>query len=943
VRSVWAAAFLLRRLRSEAGVAVLILILVAVTTFLLAGAPRLFNLVADEGLHTELAEASPVSRNVELSREFVVPTFANPLPVLEQLGTTYKGRFPESVRSLVGEPLLQATTARFGIVDPPNYTTFVSLRYQDGVDDAIRIVDGRLPQATGEPLPPASFVFGPGEGEPPPEEPPRIEIALSEQTAAAIGVQVDDELVGSIDVTDPLVPGTLNYPLEARLQVVGIFAIDDPRAEIWFSDNRLNEISLRGSVDNPIAFATGLIAPEAFADVAAAALPVHYDWRYFLDEDRLDAGRLDELVPDLRRTATLFARRSGGNAGPERISMRSGLVALLERYEAERAASEAVLSIAATGPITLAAGAFAMTAVLLVARRRANLTLARDRGASGRLLLGAQLWEAVLIAGLGAIIGYALAVTLVPGRGSSLSSLLALATGVGAVAVLIAATWPATRRIDQRAGRDEPPGLRASPRRLVLEATAVGLAIAGVALLQQRGLTIGGTGDDGGIVRFDPFLAAVPVLAGIAAAIVAVRLYPLPIGAFGWLAARRRGVVAVLGLRSVARRASFTTLPLLVLMLTAAFGSFASVLMASIDRGQLEASWAGVGADYRLEGHDGSTLTGLDAAVAAVAGVSATAQGYLDASAEYESRPNHPERIRFEALDPVAYETVTEGSPAAPAWPAAIQLTGASDTATLGTPENPIPAIVSTRAPAGSQPLPLDAEFPLETAGQELTLRAVEVRTSFPGIPPGTPFVVTSFPAVQAALDRPPAPNLLFARGDAVAGAALEELVDDEIASGVAISRHAWYADLREAPLIAVVGDGFRLALAVAVAYALLAVIAALTLSASRRTRDVAFLRTLGLSGRQSFGVTVVEHGTPVLVALVPGILIGIAIAALLESSLGLGAFIGPEVPFRIYVDWRGIAIVGGSLIIVVAVAIASSTWLARRTRPVEALRAGEA
>jgi putative ABC transport system permease protein len=132
-------------------------------------------------------------------------------------------------------------------------------------------------------------------------------------------------------------------------------------------------------------------------------------------------------------------------------------------------------------------------------------------------------------------------------------------------------------------------------------------------------------------------------------------------------------------------------------------------------------------------------------------------------------------------------------------------------------------------------------------------------------------------------------------------------------------------------------------ALVVAGAYTLLAVVAALILSSARRTRDTAFLRTLGLSTRQSFGITVLEHGTPVLVALIPGILIGIAVAALLESSLGLGAFIGPEVPFRIHVEWGAIAAVAVSLIIVVAVAIALSTWLARRAPPIEALRAGDA
>jgi putative ABC transport system permease protein len=939
VRSIAAAAFLLRRLRAEAGIALLILLLVGITTALFAGAPRLFNLVADEGLQTAFEDASPVARNVELSRQFVVPTFDDPLAVVDQLGEQYLDRFPGPVRDLVRERTVRATTPRFAIADPPNFTTFVSLRHQGGLDDAIRYVEGRPPRATGEELPPASFVFGPDEGAGPPEVPPRVEIALSERTANAILVSPGDVLQGSIDETDPLVPGALNYPLAAQLEVVGIFEVVDPEAETWYSDNSLNEISLRGSVDTPLAFATGLIAPEAFAQISAMSLPVAYEWRYFLDGSRLDAGQLDTLLPDLRRTATQFSRTTGA-AGPERVSFRSGLIALIEQYEGERAASEAVLSVAATGPITLAAGAFAMTAVLLVARRRANLVLARDRGASGRLLLGAQLWEAVVLAGFGAIVGYTIAVLLVPGRGSVLSPILAAATAVGAIVLLLAATWPATRRQASRAGRDEPPGLRTSPRRLVLEATAVGLAIAGILLLQQRGLTIGeSNGDD--IVRFDPFLAAVPILAGIAAAIVAIRLYPVPIRAFGWLAARRRDLVPVLGLRSVSRRASFSTLPLLVLMLTAAFGSFAAVLMASIDAGQVEASWAGVGADYRIEGRDGSTVR--DLALNGVDGVEATAPAFLDTSTEYRSDPSVPSRTRFLAVDPASYALVTAGSPADPQWPPALQLSTGSESPTLGTEDEPIPAIVSARGPSGARPLQQGAMFPVMVNAQEVILQAVDVRTSFPGVPAGSPFIVTSLPALNAVLDRVAAPNVLFVRGNEAAAPAIAERVQAAVPSNATVSRHEWYASLREAPLIAVVGDGFRVALVVAAAYTMLAVVAALILSASRRTRDTAFLRTLGLSSRQSFGITVLEHGTPVLVALVPGILIGIAVAGLLESSLGLGAFIGPEVPFRIHVEWASIAVVAVALLMVVAVAIALSTWLSRRAPPIEALRAGDA
>ena len=38
-----------------------------------------------------------------------------------------------------------------------------------------------------------------------------------------------------------------------------------------------------------------------------------------------------------------------------------------------------------------------------------------------------------------------------------------------------------------------------------------------------------------------------------------------------------------------------------VLLLAAGFGSFASVVMSSVERGQVESSWMAVGADYRIE------------------------------------------------------------------------------------------------------------------------------------------------------------------------------------------------------------------------------------------------------------------------------------------------------------------------------------------------------
>src|SRR5688500_20029917 len=98
-------------------------------------------------------------------------------------------------------------------------------------------------------------------------------------------------------------------------------------------------------------------------------------------------------------------------------------------------------------------------------------------------------------------------------------------------------------------------------------------------------------------------------------------------------------------------------------------------------------------------------------------------------------------------------------------------------------------------------------------------------------------------------------------------------------------SRTAWSRDIQPPPLIGVVGEGFRLGLAIALAYAALAIVTTLTLTAARRARDVAFLRPLGLSARQAAGVTIVEHGVPVILAIVPGIATGIAVALLLDRK----------------------------------------------------------
>jgi hypothetical protein len=117
-----------------------------------------------------------------------------------------------------------------------------------------------------------------------------------------------------------------------------------------------------------------------------------------------------------------------------------------------------------------------------------------------------------------------------------------------------------------------------SPRRLAVEAAVVLSSLVGVYLLRRRGLS-----DENG---FDPYLAAVPLLLGLAAGILAVRIYPLPVRFLAAAAAQRRDLVPALALRRVARQPGVTAAPLLVLLLGVSVSVFAAVMAATLSRAQ---------------------------------------------------------------------------------------------------------------------------------------------------------------------------------------------------------------------------------------------------------------------------------------------------------------------------------------------------------------------
>lgn len=950
---VSATGLVLRRLRTERGLALLLLAMVASTSFLFAAAPRLLNRAADDGLASVVRAATPVQRDVTLAEIASSATsIGESVADVRAEGDRLAGRFPPALAALVADRTLRVTSVRLAVAKPPAYETTIALRYQDGLVAASRLVAGRWPVSTGDVLPFAEWNSGTPVGGPS-KAPVRFEVAVSAQAAADTGIKVGDRLAVTLDGSDPML-GMANLRIApTEIDVVGLFEPLDPTSAYWAVDGSLLHAVQVGTESRPSAQVTGAIAADAFHGIAASRLPLHDEWQFAIDPSRLDAGRLDELRADLRRMD--FA--TGSELGvPDSAVLRTGLPTILDAYALQLAGAESLLALAAMGPLALGAAVLAMLAILAASRRRAGLALARGRGASGAQVLAAELIEGAVLAGIAGGVGLLAAVVAVPARPSGLSPLLALAVGGGTTALLAGASWPVWRPRARPAGNapDRPP---AAARRFVLEATFVLIALAGALLVRERGLAVpptSGTGASGGaapvVAAVNPLLSVIPALCGLAAGIVAVRLYPLPVRALGWLAARRRDLVPVLGLRSIGRHQAAAGLGLLVLMLTAASGAFASVVATSIERGQSVASYDDVGADYRVERTDSGALEpSLTRAVApgAMPGVEAVAAGIDEPSAPFSSTLTQRSSIEAIALDPRAYAAVVTGTPIETTWPSEFlaEPPGGASAAggaasAPGSEADPVPAILSTTLPGATVPLSPGATFHVTVLGHDLVARLVEQRATLAGVGDG-PFALLPLAWVRAAIAAPSQPpTTLWVRGGPSAGEAVAAAITDP-ASTRLDSRYAALAALRDAPLATATATGFALALLVAGAFMALAIVGTVILSAARRNQDLAYLRTLGITRRQALALTLVEQAPPALMALVPGVALGVGLAFLLEPGLNLAAFEGLD-GFPLAVDPMSLVLLGVVLLGVVVAAVLGGTWLSLRVRAADVLRMGE-
>jgi putative ABC transport system permease protein len=442
----------LRRLRDERLQTVGVALLIFVTALAAALTPRVLDWLADTTLATEIRAASGPSKQIQLVDERRIAWTTDAFEHVAQRGAALEADMPATVRNLFVDRSVVVESPRWSVVAPGKPRSTVRFRVQPGAAERVRIVEGRLP--VGD----AGTVDIPARQAGQTREVAAFEAALSVTSAARLRLEVGETIALAADVDDRMASGHLDDA--AALVIVGIYEVADLADPFWIDDTALATPAVREiSSENAFYDATVLLGDAAYAPLmfstAPTELPMRYTWRYFVDPDRFEGETADALLADLRRLEAQYPASIGpATYVNPTATMRTGLRRLVEAQRAGWHAAESALTVAAIGPVVVAAAAVALVALLASQRRRAALALARGRGASVVQVAAAILVEGLLIAVPAAIVAVGIASAVLP-DGPPLATVGAAALVAGlAMGLLLAVSFP-------RQGRDRD-GWRAS-------------------------------------------------------------------------------------------------------------------------------------------------------------------------------------------------------------------------------------------------------------------------------------------------------------------------------------------------------------------------------------------------------------------------------------------------------------------------------------------------
>ena len=568
---------------------------------------------------------------------------------------------------------------------------------------------------------------------------------------------------------------------------------------------------------------------------------------------------------------------------PVTVTISSQIPSILSPFiSAENAVAPALellyVSLTFIGAVVVLLGAR-----LVAQRRAAEFTLMRARGAALYQLAWLVLRASVVIAAAAGAVAAVLAIGLIPGPpgdgdavGWWLAGLTIAVTLAGPVLISVVpqrVAAPAAGRAERRAA-----GRRPAARRIVVEIALVAVAIGGLVVLRNEGLSSGNSG---------LYTSAAPVLVAIPVAVVLLRCYPALARELARLAGLSRGVVAFVGLTRATRTPPGAVLPAFALVLVLAMVAFPDMVSTSVTGSQVAASWQQVGADAVIQAPPDQVIPpALQSQISSVPGVVSTAAAEVDAASLAAGTV-----LSVMFVDPAQYAAVIERAPG-PRFPLAA-LSGAVLSGNGGNGQ--AGAIVPAVATAAAAQLVGTAPASVNVGGTSTITIRLAGQTGVPGVPgaPGLGPGATVVVPAQALGPSPLAPNVMLVAGPGLDAARLSAAVSRALPGASVTLRATALAALTTSPVPQAAQTALTQGMATAAGFGALVLLLSLLLTAWTRDMTLARLATMGLRRWQAQLLQATETLPPVVAAAIGGVACAWLLVPLVGPSLNLAAFAG--------------------------------------------------
>ena len=761
----------------------------------------------------------------------------------------------------------------------------LEVTYRYPVAGHLRLVAGSMPDTAPQPTWNSTEVFF------------DLKVVVTPQTARTFALRPGSHLsVGG--PVQPMMGGRLAV---VRLDVTGIVEPADAGSSFWAADPLLAAPFL-DRVDGSPHWTGAVIADPGELDMVQAIFSpadMLFQWELPVDPTRLQHGQTQALFNQVDQLTTQTPRLTG-NLAPmaNALSVTLGLVQPLAAFVQASNDVNVLLwtvyaGLAVAGVVTLL-----LATRMIAARRSAELTVRRARGASLWQLFSLGTRGAALACVPAAALGWAIAVLLVPDATPAgpfawwpgIATLAFAATGPGVVAA-----WQ-HRLPRRRHARRRWPWLP----RVVFEVTACAAGIGGITVFRtQTGAT-------------DLYASAAPVLVAVPAVIVALRLYQVVLRGLARASAQRRGVIGFLGLTRAAHAPVTLALPAITLVLALTVASFTGMVRSAVVRGETAASWQATGADVVVAAPGQLAIS--PSAVRAIAAVPGVQHAASVLTVPLTTGGGHV--VDAIVVDPASYAALvasTEGfSP----------VRSALLTQTRG--QGAIPVLASPQAAAylGGRG---GSTFYAQQGLPALRVQVSGELQSTPALPAGGAFIV--LPASPIRGVREPLPvNLMLLTGPSIDMTRLHAAVRATMRSADApavTTRSLALHGLTVAPLQQGTFLLFTLAVAYAAALALAVMLLELALGAADRELTTARLATMGLTEGQRVRLVAVEVIPSIAASAVAAAACAIALPPLLAPAIDLSVFTQSQASVPLRPDFAAFMLPLAGLLAITVIALA--------------------